>query len=71
MAKGTVGDRALVKLLANANKLNSARFRNQGDAALRTIAARARGATSLAAGSGQRLAARATRELAARKKKKK
>ncbi len=69
MSRGTTGDRALVKMLASANKLDNKRFKNLGDATLRTIATRARGETSLSAGSGQRLAAKATRELAARKKK--
>ncbi len=71
MSRGTVGDRALAKMLANAKKLSNKRFKNLGDATLKTIAARARGEESLTALSGQRLAAAATKEINARKKKKK
>ncbi len=71
MSKGTTGDRALVNLLANAKKLSNKRFKNLGDATLKTIAARARGETSLTALSGQALAAAAVKEINARKKKKK
>ncbi len=71
MSRGTVGDRALKRLLSNAKKLSAQRFRDLGDATLKTIATRARGETSLTAFSGQRLAAAATKEINARKKKKK
>ena len=71
MSRGSTADRALVSLLENAAKLDNKRFKNLGDATLRKIATRARGETSLAAGSAQRLASRATRELEARKKKRK
>lgn len=69
MSKGTTGDRALVKMLANANKLDNTRFKNLGDATLKRIAARARSENANFAGDGQKLASRALREINARKKK--
>ena len=77
MSAGSVSDRALVKMLANANKMDSADFKNLGQRTLTRIAAQARApgakqGSKKAAGAfdGQALAARATKVLKARAKNK-